>query len=114
MGAEGQGGVQRATLNGGKGKSPPPDAAREAVRTAIESGGKLSLAQALQCRVRHFSDGVALGSRDFVESVFEKNRAFFGPRRKTGARRIRRLDDAELFTARDLRRDPLTAPKRRR
>ncbi len=96
---------------GGKGKRPHSDTAREAVRVAVESGGKLSLAQALHCRVRHFSDGVALGSRDFVESVFEKNRGFFGSRRKTGARRIRRLDDAELFTARDLRRDPLTAPK---
>jgi hypothetical protein len=42
-----------------------------------------------------------LGTRGFVEGIFQVNRGRFGPRRKTGARAMRGVD-AELFTVRDL------------
>jgi len=48
--------------------------------------GKLPLAKVLRCRVRYFSDGAAIGSADFVEKVFNRNRKHFGQKRKTGAR----------------------------
>ncbi len=33
-------------------------------------GGKLTVAEALRCRLRHFTHGVALGSKAFLESAF--------------------------------------------
>ena len=47
----------------------------------------MSRGELLRCRVRYFSDGVVLGSREFVESVFTVHRDQFGVKRKTGARR---------------------------
>ena len=47
--------------------------------------------QLVRLRVRHFHAGLVLGSRRFVEGVFEANRGRFGARRKNGARPIRAL-----------------------
>jgi len=62
---------------------------RERVRAELKRGGRLPLHLAMRCRVRYFTDGVALGSSDFLEDFFGEKRAYFGPRRKTGARRMR-------------------------
>jgi len=64
---------------------------------------------ALRCRVRYFTDGVVLGSSGFLEDFFEKKRAFFGPRRKTGARRMRGADWGGVRTLRDLQVDVIEA-----
>ena len=48
----------------------------------------------IQSRIRHFQDGVALGSKDFIEEVFEQKRDFFSPNRESGARRIPLSKDA--------------------
>jgi putative transposase len=82
----------------------------EQVRQVLESGGRLSLAQVLRCRVRYFSDGVALGSREFVESIFQEHRSFFGAKRTSGARPMRHADWGGLCTARDLRREAVCLP----
>ena len=76
----------------------------------IESGGKLTLQQALRCRVRYFTDGMAVGGKAFVDGVFERNRLFFGPKRKDGARKMRFADWGDLRTARALRIDPVSLP----
>jgi len=64
--------------------------------------GKLSRWEMLRCRVRYFSDGVALGEKGWIESVFALRRTWFGPKRKTGARPLRGLDAPGLRTMRDL------------
>lgn len=80
----------------------------EAIRRELESGGDLSLGQVLRLRLRYFSDGVALGSRDYVDGVFRAFRDRFGPKRKTGARPLRGLKAlGHLATLRDLRVAPL-------
>ena len=56
----------------------------------------------LRLRVRYFTDGGVLGTRRFVEGVFESLRERFGPKRKSGARAMRGVE-AELYTVRDLR-----------
>ena len=76
---------------------------QEQVEKVLEEGGKLPLHQALLCRVRYFCDGVVIGSKAFVDDFFNANRSQFGPRRKTGARRLRYLDLLGIFTLRDLR-----------
>lgn len=56
----------------------------------------------LQYRVRYFTDGVVLGSRSFVNQFFTEKRIYFGPKRKSGARRIRGAHLENLYTVRDL------------
>jgi putative transposase len=76
---------------------------KEKIKEVIEQGGELSLAEVLRVRVRHMSDGVALGTRAFVEEVFVLHREKFGAKRKNGARPIRALASIGLNALRDLR-----------
>jgi|688.fasta_scaffold45387_4 REP element-mobilizing transposase RayT len=80
---------------------------RESIRSVLLQGGKLSEAEILRLRVRHLTDGVALGSREFVDAVFSRYRSLFGPRRRDGARPIRGAPWVHLSTLRDLRVDAL-------
>ncbi len=55
------------------------------------------------------TDGAVIGSKEFVESLFTQCRERFGPKRKTGARKIREKAVGAagaadlLWSARDLR-----------
>ena len=62
-------------------------------------------AQLLQCRVRYFTASLAIGSKAFTESAFQRNRSSFSADRKTGARPLRHGSWAGLFGLRDLRKD---------
>jgi hypothetical protein len=73
------------------------------VEAVLKSGGKLSRADLLLCRVRWFSDGVAIGSKGFVEGVFNGCRSYFGAKRKDGARKIREDAAGSLHALRELR-----------
>ena len=84
-----------------------PGLATAEVDRVIESGGKLTLQQALRCRVRYFTDGMAVGGKAFVDGVFEANRRFFGPKRKDGARKMRFAEWGGLCAARALRVAPV-------
>ena len=75
----------------------------EEVAKVQAEGGRLSMAEQLRCRVRYFTDGVVIGTKGFVESFFEAKREFFGPKRKSGARKMRGGDWGDLRSVRDLR-----------
>ena len=83
-------------------------AAEECGRVA-ESGGAVPLAQALRCRIRYFSAGAVIGSAGFVDGVFARLKAEgrTGPKRQTGARRMRGADFGGLRSLRDLRIRPI-------
>jgi hypothetical protein len=76
---------------------------KDRVEAVLKSGGKLSRADLLRCRVRWFSDGVAIGSKGFVEGVFNGCRSYFGAKRKSGARRVREDATGGLHALRELR-----------
>jgi len=78
----------------------------ESARTVLAEKGKLSPAELVRLRVRYFTDGVVLGSKEFVEGIFEAQREHFGPKRKQGARRMTE-SDASFYTLRHLRLRPL-------
>ncbi|MDZ4816731.1 MAG: chemotaxis protein CheW, partial [Verrucomicrobiota bacterium] len=83
--------------------------AKEQVKSVLEAGGELTREEMLRCRVRYFADGAVLGSRDFVEKVFEKNRKLFGKRRQEGSRPMKGGDQwGGLVTARALRLQAIT------
>jgi hypothetical protein len=83
-----------------KGKHGFTDAEIEAVE---DREGRLGIPEMLRHRVRYFHDGVAIGSRAFLEEVFRNHRENFGPKRKEGARRMRGADWGELMAMRDVR-----------
>jgi REP element-mobilizing transposase RayT len=62
---------------------------------ALESGDnqtvlpELNMAKMLRCRVRYFTDGAVIGSREFVDGAFAGARERFSEKRKDGARRLR-------------------------
>ena len=76
---------------------------KEKIKAVIEQGGELSLGEVLRLRVRHMTDGVVLGSKEFVNEVFALHREKFGAKRKDGARPIRALASIGLNALRDLR-----------
>ena len=57
-------------------------------------------------RVRYFTDGAVIGSKEFVNEAFAKARDRFTTRRNDGARRMRgagKLTAGMLWSMRDLR-----------
>jgi hypothetical protein len=81
----------------------------EKVAQVVRERGELPLQQVLRCRVRYFSDGMAIGSRGFVNEVFRLHRGNFGPKRQDGARPMRFAAWGGLCAARDLRLAPISA-----
>ncbi|WP_168433342.1 transposase [Pontiella sulfatireligans] len=79
-------------------------------KEVLEQGGELPLRALIRCHVRYFNDGVALGSRLFIEEIFENNRPFFGERRKNGARKMRGGDWEGLYSLRNLSPGAIAAP----
>ena len=71
--------------------------------------GEIPFGRMLRCRVRYFTDGAVIGSKEFVNAAFECARQRFGPKRKDGARRLRGSGAAAagmLWSLRDLRSFP--------
>ncbi len=78
----------------------------DSARAVLAEKGKLSAAELVRLRVRYFSDGVVLGSKAFVEGIFEAQREKFSPKRKEGSRRIAE-SETPFYTLRRLRVRPL-------
>jgi len=68
----------------------------------------IGLAKMLHCRVRYFTDGAVIGSKEFVNDAFARARERFSAKRKDGARSMRGSGSGAkglLWSARDLRVD---------
>jgi len=66
----------------------------------------LGMAKMLRCRIRYFTDGAVIGSKEFVNDAFASARDRFGPKRKDGARKLKGEGAAAgemLWSLRDLR-----------
>ena len=66
----------------------------------------LGMAKMLHCRVRYFTDGVVIGSKEFVNEAFAGARERFGAKRKDGARAMKGNGSGAkgmLWSLRDLR-----------
>jgi len=85
------------------GSAAKPGFSQEEALREMSGGGRLPLWQALRCRVRYFCDGGIFGSREFVDSAFERHRDRYGTRRETGARGMRGGQWGDLRVLRDLR-----------
>ncbi len=96
----------------GKGAMPKaggqPYLDRIKVKHILASGGKVSLAELLRCRVRYFTEGAILGSADFVQEHFERLRHQLGPNRKSGPRQMKGADWGGLTVLRDLQKEVIS------
>ena len=80
----------------------------ELARLSEEDARDLKISKVIQCRVRYFADGAVIGSRAFVNGVFQASRERFGPKRSDGARKPRgALGEmaGEIWSLRDLKPD---------
>jgi putative transposase len=58
----------------------------KAVQKVLQRQGKPTLSELLRCRLSHLTRGGALGTKAFIESVFQAQRWRFSPQREEGAR----------------------------
>ena len=65
---------------------------REKALEVLAAGGRLSKADFIRCRVRYFTDGAAIGTKGFVEGIFQHCRAWFSEKRKEGARLVKGME----------------------
>jgi hypothetical protein len=94
---------ERATQVVKKGMDPE---AAGAELDRLSAGRDVALRKMLRWKVRYFTDGAVIGSRGFVDELFARCRDRFGPKRTSGARKMRgRAGGAAglLWSARDLR-----------
>lgn len=89
------------------GRIDPETAAR-----VLESGGRLPMWQLLRWRVRYFSEGTALGSRDFLEDLGRLWNERSGGERKRHAHCMRSGEWGGLRSYRNLQVEPVSAPPR--
>ncbi len=84
---------------------------RKNVEKMLAKGGKLSFGEMMRCKVRYFSDGMTVGSREFVNHVFKRSRNRFGEKRKSGARPMRgvgwKQPKKRIYSMRQLTKNPL-------
>ena len=75
------------------------------VEQVEKAEGAMPIRAILRHRVRYFCDGAVLGTAEFVNEVFERERERFGPKRETGARKMRGANWGDLRVLRDLQKD---------
>ena len=65
----------------------------------------LGMTSMLRCRIRYFTDGAVIGSKELVNEAFAEARERFGPIRKDGARAMKGSGSGAkgvLWSVRDL------------
>jgi REP element-mobilizing transposase RayT len=100
------GSLVRKTTRKGIPKEPHKQLTPEEQSAKEQRDGEIPFARMLQHRIRYFTDGAVLGSRIFVDEAFVNSRSRFGPKRNSGARKMRGDASAAgtiLWSMRDLR-----------
>lgn len=87
----------------GDGATARQGASLAAVKEVLENGGKLSPAARFQLRLRHLTEGSALGSKAFLQNLLAKRPQQISSKRKRGASSINGLDVEGFYSLRDLK-----------
>jgi len=101
----GKGETAKGSTDKDLGRIDPEKAAR-----VLAAGGQVSIAEALRMRIRYFSAGTALGSRDFLEKLSAEWNALHGTDRTNNAHAMLGAAWGELRSYRNLRKEPLVPP----
>ncbi|NJL19208.1 MAG: transposase [Bdellovibrionaceae bacterium] len=95
-------GAEGSTLRPGQERKVRMD--RAAAVQMMESGQQLPLSDALRCRVRYFTDGALLGSKEFISGWLSAHKDRLRPRLSTHSKPLRGADWGDLVVYRGLRR----------
>ena len=79
--------------------------ASERIAQERARSGQLSLGELLRCRVRYFTAGTAIGTREYVEAILREQPGLFGAGRKSGASRMKAGALREVFSLRNLQKE---------
>lgn len=85
------------------GRPPRRGFKAEEIKAVLAAKGGLAHWQMLRCLARHYADGMALGTKAFLDEVFAARRDHFSPKRTSGARPLRGAEANGLCALRDLR-----------
>jgi hypothetical protein len=102
---EQSGEMKKITKRKGMTKEQLDGEKRRLIEAEEKRMGEIPFGRMLRCRVRYFTAGAVIGSREFVNEVFESSRGRFGPKRKDGARKLKGNASAAagmLWSLRDL------------
>ena len=86
----------------------------ETVKQILRNHGKLPMPMVLRCKIRHFTHGFAIGSKEFVSAMISKYSEYFSEDRRSDAWGIGACKDWNGFricSARRLQKDPITIPE---
>jgi REP element-mobilizing transposase RayT len=103
---EQSGAMKRIVKRKGLGKEQLDAEQQRLLEAAEKRMGEIPFGRMLRCRVRYFTDGAVIGSKEFVNAAFAGARERFSPKRKDGARSMRGIGSSAkglLWSARDLR-----------
>ncbi|NBB79883.1 MAG: hypothetical protein GVY36_10625, partial [Verrucomicrobia bacterium] len=82
----------------------------ETVKKVLENGGQVPLWQLLRWRIRYFSEGTALGSKEYLEDLGRLWNEQCGGTRTRHAHCMRSGDWGELRSYRNLQVNPVSVP----
>ncbi len=74
-----------------------------AIRTVLLAGGRLCAGELFRLRIRHITEGTALGSSAFLQDLVKRRPQQVSQKRKPTTRPIRYLDEDEFCSLRDLK-----------
>ncbi|OPZ72743.1 MAG: Transposase IS200 like protein [Verrucomicrobia bacterium ADurb.Bin474] len=74
----------------------------ERLRRALDDDEKLTLQEALRCRVRYFTDGMALGSQPYLARLLAEHPKWFSEKRKPVFAKMKGADWGGLRVVRNL------------
>jgi hypothetical protein len=94
--------------NKGSGGADSGAISAERVEAVIRQGGKVSVHELLRVRVRYFSDGLALGSKSFIDGVFREHRSAFGASRSKAGTSLPEGSWGTLYAMRNLQKGVYT------
>jgi putative transposase len=84
---------------------------KQEIEDVLGRKGRLSLSDSMHCRVRYMTDGLVFGEPDFCEEIFKKFRSSFSAKRKTGSRKMKKVDLGGCSTIRALQIDAIQPPE---
>jgi putative transposase len=73
------------------------------LESVLKAGGKVEMSELLRMRVRYFSDGMVLGSREYLNGFYERQREYFPEKRKAVFAKPKGADWGGLEVVRNLK-----------
>lgn len=104
----GKGAVAKAGCAQGVGTIPA-----DKLEAVLKRGGNIPPHELLRMRVRYFTDGMVIGSRIFLETVYSECREWFGPRRTKAGTALPGDVWGELYAMRHLKKRVYSIPVER-